>query len=346
MKKIEVLNLPKGFEELKDVSAVNFAYALMKNRRIIEAEKEDLTKAITNEPNYLAFISKMRSLVTEYCDVEEGELIVPTEVKLKDGKDRKSFILSVLELKEEYSQEITDRRKIVREYNDFLREDAKIEFYKIRSVHLPEEVPFGKLLLLSELISFEKEIPTIDIQITNYQTLVYVNLFRELLSSEKIYNIGGDLRDKLIFSFLNFRNAHQALSNTPELKSWNEYEEERKLLAESFASTDVFGEILIEKMPDGQDQYVIEDQAKFAEALQKLSEEYKETIDNFYSLLNKTMTLSVAKISLDELPTDFSLEDLDKLQLFFEDSSSPNSPKEEVKTTKIRKLKPTNKSKG
>lgn len=343
MKKIEVLNLPQAFEQLKEAKGVNFAYALMKNRRIIDSEKEDLTKSITNEPDYLAFISKIKAVITEYCDVAEGEIIVPESVKLKDGKDRKSFILSIEELKDAHAESIINRKKMIKEYNDFLREDADITFYKISEQHIPEYLGFGELLMLAELLSFDETNEKMNIKVTNYQILVYINLFRELLKSDSIHSLTGSARNKLLRNFLAFREKHNILSQNPVIKDWNSYEEVRKNLAESLAATDIFGEVLIQKSEaEGQDQYVIYDQEVFTQKLQELSEEYKEQIEAFYNLLNETLILEVEELKLEELPEDFALEDLDKLSIFF---ASEEKVKPEVTTKKsqgkIRKLKPT-----
>jgi len=319
MKRIEVLNLPQVFENLKDAKGIGFAYALMKNKKVIDAERDNLLKTIPTVERYQKFLATMGELVKEYCVIEkEGEPILVDKVVLKEGLDRAIFTSKVNELQIEFAEAIVERRDHIHEYQDFVKEDADVDFYRLSEGALPDELTLHSLLMLAELINFEER-PKESIELTKYQLLTYTSIFKNTIDIPVLSTTNCEARNKCLQNFVIFRNEHKKLYNHAIIKQWLNYEDERKALAESFAATDIYGDVLIQHSKDSQDdQFVIKDMEAYKVDLEKLNTKYEKELTTFYNFLNEKMSIGICKIFQDELPSDISLEDLQTLELFIQ----------------------------
>lgn len=317
MKRIEVLNLPQVFENLKNAKGLGFAYALMKNKKIIEAEKENLNTTLLTSEKYKQFLTEMNALIKDYCVEHSGnDPILLESVELLEGKDKVEFENAVKKLQDDYADAISERKFNIDEYQSFIKDDSDVEFYKINESYLPDELTLHELIMLSELINFEDREKE-SIEITKYALLTYTNIFNRMVNIPVLSSVNCEARNKCLYNFVLFRNAHKVLYNDPIIKDWLVYEKERKDLASKFAATDVFGDVLIKHMKDTQDdQFVIKDEVGFNESLSKLNEKYEKELTAFYDFLNQKTTLDICKIKQDELPESMNLNDLQTLELF------------------------------
>lgn len=317
MKRIEALNLIQLFEQLKNVMSIGFAYALMRNKKILDSERENLSKTIELTEKYSQFVKQMQSILEEFCIIDtQNPVILIDSVKLKEGKDRQEFIKAVLDLRELYSEEIANRRTLLREYQEFMGEEADIDFYKINESSLPTELSFHKLIMLSELIKYEeRELETIEL--TVYSVLTYTNIFMKMIDIKALSSVNCEARNKSLFNFVQFRKKHKLLYSDPIIQRWVTYEKERKLLAESYSDTDIFGDVLIQHNQTSQDdQFVIKDMKAFEEALSTLNQKYEKELTDFYEFLNQKTSIDICKLNQEDLPEDTTLEDLQTLEIF------------------------------
>jgi hypothetical protein len=317
MKRIEVLNLPQVFESLKNAKGLGFAYALMKNKKIIEAEKENLKNTLPTSEDYQKFLTEMNALIKDYCVEQTGDSPILLEsVELLEGKDKIEFENEVKKLQTSYAEAISERKANIDEYQSFIKDDSDVEFYRINESYLPDESTMHELIMLSELINFEeREKETIEI--TKYSLLTYTNIFNRMVNISSLSPANCEARNKCLYNFVIFRNEHRVLYNDQIIKDWLVYEKERKNLASKFAATDIFGDVLIKHSKDTQDdQFIIKDDTGFNTELGLLNEKYEKELTAFYNFLNQKINLDICKIKQDELPESMNLNDLQTLELF------------------------------
>lgn len=315
MKRIEVLNLTRVFESLKNAKGINFAYALMKNKKIQSVEEEHLKTSLVTSDRYKEFVEKVSGLVKSKCDIE-GDVVTLENLKVKEGEDLDALKTSILEFQKEYAEDIAQRKTAVREYQSFIRDDSDAEFYKIKETHLPDELTLQDLIMLSEIVDYD-EYELSKQEFTNYSILIYSNLFNQIIGLPTLADLSPIVRNKCLLNFTLLRKAHKELYASEIIKNWLAYEEKRKALAESFASTDVFGDSLVQKNEQNQDeQFVIVDQESFQKELTLLGAEYEETLKAFYDFLNEKRDVDLCKFAQSELPDTFSLTDLQVFEIF------------------------------
>ena len=317
MKRIEVLNLPQVFESLKDAKGLGFAYAIMKNKKIIEAEKESLMTTVPVIPKYNQFLSEMNALIKDFCvEHKQENPVLLEELEMLEGKSKEEFVEAVNKLYEEYKDVIVERKSNIDEYQAFIKDDSDIEFYTISESNLPSELTLHELLMLSELIRFEDR-ESEPIELSKYQLLTYTNIFSHMFNVPSISSVNCEARNKCLYNFVVFRTAHKTLHNDPIIKDWLLYENARKALAVKYAATDIFGDVLIKHSKNGQDdQFVIKDEAGFNAELTILSEKFEKELTAFYDFLNQKITINIYKINQDEFPQTMSLDNLQTLELF------------------------------
>ena len=317
MKRIEVLNLPQVFESLKDAKGLGFAYAIMKNKKIIAAEKENLMVTMPVIPKYNQYLSEMNALIKDFCvEHKEGSPILLEGLEMLEGKSKEEFEEAVNKLHTEYKDVIAERKNNIDEYQAFIKDDSDIEFYTINESNLPSELTLHELLMLAELIRFEDR-ESEPIELTKYQLLTYVNIFSHIFDVPSLSSVNCEARNKCLYNFVVFRTAHKELHNDPIIKDWLMYEKERKALAAKHAAMDIFGDVLVQHSKNGQDdKFVIKDEASFNAELTVLNEKYEKELTAFYNFLNQKITINIYKINQEEFPQTMSLDNLQTLELF------------------------------
>lgn len=313
MKRIEILNLPQVFEQLKDAKGLGFAYALMKNKKIIEAERENLVTTIALKDDYRLFLNKMNTLLEEY--VIKTDVMQLETVEMQPEKSREEFTEKVKALHVEYAEAIKQRREDLREYKDFIKQDANIDFYYINESHLPDNLTSHDLLMVSELINFNQRTKE-KVELSRYQILSYTNIFSNMIEIST-YGVGCEARNKCLQNFVILRNKHSELYNNEIIKDWVRYENERKELAESCADIDIYGDVLIKHNTSTQDdQYVIKEMDLFSSKLSELNSKYEKELAAFYTFLNEKVEIDICKITPEELSQDINLDQLQTLEIF------------------------------
>lgn len=310
MKIIDVFNLDAAMEQLENVRGMSFSYALMKNKKIIKQEKDTLTHILPEIPGYKDFINEVNNLLREYCVIDEGmKVFVPKRLEMLEGKPQDEFLTKLAKLHDDNKHLIVARRDQLKEYNEFLQQVPNIEFYHIKQEHIPEEVSFQELYSLIELITFPEEKQK-EVEISKYEIFTNLDLFN-------VNSSYPPLRNKLLQNALIFKKASQELLLDPVVVAWQEYEKQRKQLAESFAEKDAYGDVLVTGSQDKVgNQYLIEDRDSFQTALNELNVKFEPELTAFYALLAEKQTISVVEIHEEDLPTDLSLKELKSLDLF------------------------------
>lgn len=117
---------------LKRIQSTRFAYAIARNRREIEKEKEILDEIIKEK------LARRGELVKKYCRRDEnGELLV------ENGEYRFGNNLQAFE--EEW-------KPIQAEIDDYLREEVEIKEYRIRADLIPSSLTEEEMYFLMDLI--------------------------------------------------------------------------------------------------------------------------------------------------------------------------------------------------
>lgn len=155
MKNKILTRLVQGISNIRPLEGVKFAYALAKNKRLIVSELEifdDLTKM---SEEYAGYEKKRIELCEKYCQKDENgkAIMVKNEYTIKD---RKKFDIEQGKLSKNNKKPIEDRKKQIKEFNEFLEKESSFTPFEIKMEDIPVNINSGEFDNIFELIEEDK----------------------------------------------------------------------------------------------------------------------------------------------------------------------------------------------
>ena len=149
------MKIKQIFQLVEDLKILNFngklAYAIAKNRRILDQEIESLKETIKHTEKYKEYDSKRIELAKKHAKKDEND--VPVE---KDGnfllEDEVAFKKELEVLQTEYKEAIDDMEKKFDAFNTLLEEEFTTELYTITEDMIPETATANEVYTLLKII--------------------------------------------------------------------------------------------------------------------------------------------------------------------------------------------------
>lgn len=144
MKKKDLQKLKEGIEAVAALKNAKFSYVLFKNKKLIENEIEVLKEIDKPIEDFQKFEYDRVVLCEKYCErKEDGQsLLVDNTYKIKDIEN---FNKEIVELRNKNLTAIEAEQKRLQDFNQLLEEDLNIEFFKIKSDDLPNDISLEQL---------------------------------------------------------------------------------------------------------------------------------------------------------------------------------------------------------
>ena len=155
MKNRQLSILHKGLTDSGKLQGVKFAYAVAKNKKLIEEEVEALNEGLNPSEKFKEYDEKRVELAKEHAEKDEdGNAVMVGEENIKsfDIKDIAKFTKDLEKIQEEYKTELEARDKQLKDYEKLMDEDTKLELQKVKLENVPEEITGEQLELISEII--------------------------------------------------------------------------------------------------------------------------------------------------------------------------------------------------
>lgn len=145
MKYKDIFALREALNEVDYIRGKSFAYAVFKNKQILDSEIEIINQ-IKKEPHpdFINFENERTLLCTQHSDLDEnGEVITnltPDGQKTFKIKDMELFNDEYTVLAEKYKDVLDDMNNSKAEYDEFLEREFETELTKIKMDDLPEDI--------------------------------------------------------------------------------------------------------------------------------------------------------------------------------------------------------------
>lgn len=153
IKRVELIKLMHGFDMVKDLKGVKFAYAVAKNRRVVEAEVNAMQEALKPTKEFEEYDKKRIVICEKYCERDEkGKPLFDAQNNYKDVNGNPAFEAEIKVLKEEYAEALDERRKTTEDYNKMLEEEIEFTFHKVLQDDLPKDITAGQLSAITLII--------------------------------------------------------------------------------------------------------------------------------------------------------------------------------------------------
>lgn len=157
----DLIKLNNVLEQLKSVKGKKFAYAVYKNKSLIEDEMKIFEQVKKDpHPDYENYENERLELLNKYSRKDESgnPITVPTE----DGNRRydipeeniQDFQNEFNELREKYPEVIQHLEESSREYEEFLNQESNItdQLVKVKFDDLPEDIDYYFIEAISPMI--------------------------------------------------------------------------------------------------------------------------------------------------------------------------------------------------
>jgi hypothetical protein len=158
MKNLDLYRLKQALEGLGSVENVSFAYAVVKNLKLLEKEIEVLEEVRKPSEEFMQeFQPKVDELVKKHAkkdedgNPEQGDGPQGPTIQV-DPKNKVKFEKEFAALEKENQALVDQRMEQLTKFNDLLQEEVEIELVKIKKEDLPEDIKVAELYGISDIL--------------------------------------------------------------------------------------------------------------------------------------------------------------------------------------------------
>lgn len=145
MKRKELYDLLNGFETVKDLKGVKFAYARAKNKKLVLAELELLKDVLKDSDKFVEYDKKRIKLCEVYCTKDDKGKPVIKNRKYDGLTKNEEFNKKLEKLGEEFKEVIEQKKKNAEEYQTLLDGEVDIPLHKIKLDDVPSDITGAQL---------------------------------------------------------------------------------------------------------------------------------------------------------------------------------------------------------
>ena len=151
MKRKDLFRLKDGLDNVSYLSGVKFAYAIIKNKKMIEQELITLQEIIKPSPEIEEYEKNRIAICEKHCKRDENNQL-KIQNNTYDIEDMDTFNKDIEELKKKNKKVLDNRQKQADEYNKLLEEDIEIPFVLIKQDDLPNSLSASQMEQIFEII--------------------------------------------------------------------------------------------------------------------------------------------------------------------------------------------------
>ncbi|MFA5395224.1 MAG: hypothetical protein WC346_04320 [Methanogenium sp.] len=158
MNKQDALNLWNGLHAVSGLKGAKWAYAVAKNINNLKSEIEALQKSIAPSKEFSEYNNKRLELAQKHAAKEKG---VPKKIKIGNTEeyliaDKNKFNKELKPLQKKYKKALDERDKQMKDFEEILKEEVKIDLHMVDSDYIPEEITPAQVTAVMPIIN-EKE---------------------------------------------------------------------------------------------------------------------------------------------------------------------------------------------
>lgn len=144
MKRLKLVELFQGLQEVKPLKGVKFSYGVVKNINIIKPEIEALQKSMEMSEEFQKYEEERIALARKHATKDEKGMPM-TKANSFVIADMEAWKKDFDELNEVNKEIVSAREEQIKEYNKLLEEDITVELYKIKMEDVPQDITTGQL---------------------------------------------------------------------------------------------------------------------------------------------------------------------------------------------------------
>lgn len=146
----QLVEIRKKLDELSKYEGVEFAYAVFKNKKIIDKKLEEVDFIKNVDPEVIEYENKRIEICETFSDKDDnGKPLIDKDLYVI--RDRITFENEMKKLNEDYKDHLEKREQQIKIFNDRMNETANIDLVKVQLNDVPADFKTANDL---ETISF------------------------------------------------------------------------------------------------------------------------------------------------------------------------------------------------
>ena len=154
MKNNDLVKLNAALQQLSNIKGKEFAYAIFKNKSIVEKELE-IFKKLQREPHpdFVNYEQERNILCITYSTKDESgnPKVVDNRYEI-DPLQQVDFQNEFEDLKEKYADVIEDMMKAESDYNEFMEKESDVKLIKVGVDSLPDDIDANFLRMIQWMV--------------------------------------------------------------------------------------------------------------------------------------------------------------------------------------------------
>lgn len=155
----KLYELYSGISKCLDIPGEKFAYAILKNKKMVDSAIRSHEDSYQEKQDFLDFQKEMKELVRSHAKKNElGEYEVKDAIE--GGRIVKQYVVEdqelldkeAVELKKKHAKAIKSREKQMKDFQKSLGEEIYIEIHKIKKSEVPTTITANQLEGIMDLI--------------------------------------------------------------------------------------------------------------------------------------------------------------------------------------------------
>jgi len=148
-----IIELNESLQRVGNLSGIKFAYVVARNKNKIKSEIDSFQEAIKQSNDFQEYEKKRAELCELHAKKDEkGKSIINGNEYEIDNQQ--AFEAQLKVLRDGNKEVIEAREKQINDFNSFLKEESKLELYKVDLKDVPENITTEQM---SSIISIIKE---------------------------------------------------------------------------------------------------------------------------------------------------------------------------------------------
>jgi seryl-tRNA synthetase len=152
----DIFSLSQALESVGNLTGVHFSYCVARNKNRVRMEIDAMKETIKRSEKYEEYDRKRIEIAKKFSKKDEtGKEVIENNSFVLE--DEKSFEKEFKALKEEYKDTVAEQEKKEKDFNDFLKEESKLELYKIPFEDVPMNITSSQMSGIFAIIEEPKK---------------------------------------------------------------------------------------------------------------------------------------------------------------------------------------------
>lgn len=157
----ELFKMLNGFKKVENLPGESLAWAIMRNKKAIEAELREVQKIVQLTPEIEKYENGRIAICKKYCEKNEKGGAVIKNGKYAGLDENPEFEKAIDEYKKENQKVVNLIDQTQKNYEKAIKEEIEFDFYTVKKDNLPQNITPAQLEVISIFVEEPPELKVV-----------------------------------------------------------------------------------------------------------------------------------------------------------------------------------------